>query len=80
VLDSMTLQQYMDMYKNLLTESSMQAILKLTEVAEDKQKKKAKGKKEKKQKKELTQEVVGDSLNKKEKKMLKKKAPTGAVA
>jgi hypothetical protein len=81
VLDSMTLQQYMGMYKNLLTESSMQAILKLTEVAEDKQKKKAKGKKEKKQKKkELTQEVVGDSLNKKEKKMLKKKASTGAVA
>jgi hypothetical protein len=39
------------MYKEHLPESSMQAMLKLTEVAEEKQNIKAKGKKEKKQKK-----------------------------
>jgi hypothetical protein len=55
VSDSKILQQYLDMYKEPLTEHSMQAILKLTEVAEGKQKgslkKKTKEGKEKKQKK-----------------------------
>jgi hypothetical protein len=59
----MALQHYLDMYKVPLTESSMQAILKLIEVTDQKQmmkqKKNAKDKKEKKlKKKEEAQEVV----------------------
>jgi arsenate reductase-like glutaredoxin family protein len=41
-LDDMTLQQYIDMYEHPLNEESLQAILKLTEVATEKKKKKEK--------------------------------------
>jgi hypothetical protein len=41
-LDKMTLQQYLDLYKESLSEKSMEAILNLTEVAVDKEKKKKK--------------------------------------
>jgi hypothetical protein len=44
-LDDMTLQKYLDMYKQPLNEESMQAIIKLTEVAGEKIKKKKKDKK-----------------------------------
>jgi hypothetical protein len=82
VLDNMALQQYMDMYKAPLTDSSMQAILKLTEIAEEKQNKKDKGKKEKKQKMKAQDTEVGKgiTLKKKYKKKLKMKALGGAVA
>jgi hypothetical protein len=38
-MDDMTLQQYINMYKQPLNESSMKAILQLTEVAVEKKKK-----------------------------------------
>jgi hypothetical protein len=38
-LDNMTLNQYLEMYRKPLNEDSMQAIIKLTEVAKEKQKK-----------------------------------------
>jgi hypothetical protein len=41
-LDKMTLQNYLDLYKQPLTDSSTQAIMKLTKVAVDKVKKKRK--------------------------------------
>jgi hypothetical protein len=50
-LDDMTLKQYLDMYKKPLNEDSMEAILKLTEVAAEKRKKKNKDKKENRKKK-----------------------------
>jgi hypothetical protein len=46
-LDDMTLKDYMNMYKKPLSKDSMGAILKLTEVAQEKKKKKNKIKKEK---------------------------------
>jgi hypothetical protein len=39
-LNDLTLQQYLDMYKKTLTEESMEAVLKLTEVAKEKKNKK----------------------------------------
>jgi hypothetical protein len=39
-LDNLTLQQYVDMYKQPLIDQSMEVILKLSEVAVDKEKKK----------------------------------------
>jgi hypothetical protein len=44
----MTLNQYLQMYKKPLSDSSMQAILKLSEVAVEKKEKKAKVKQDKK--------------------------------
>jgi hypothetical protein len=41
-MDDMTLQQYINMYKKPLNENSMEAILQLTEVAVEKNKKKSK--------------------------------------
>jgi hypothetical protein len=49
-LEDMTLQQYLNLYKQPLLEDSMQAIVTLTEVAVNKQKKQAKDKKSKKEK------------------------------
>jgi hypothetical protein len=49
-LEEMTLQQYLDMYKQPLSDQSMEAILQLTEVAVDKKKKKKKKKKAKEDK------------------------------
>jgi hypothetical protein len=48
--DNMTLQQYVEMYKQPLSQESMEAIEKLTEVVTNKQKKK-KGVKEKEEEK-----------------------------
>jgi hypothetical protein len=41
-LDNLTLQQYLDMYKQPLTDQSMEAILQLTDVAVQKEKKRKK--------------------------------------
>jgi hypothetical protein len=70
------------MYKAPLIDSSMQVILKLTEVAKEKKNKKDKGKKEKKQKMKAQDTEVGKgiTLKKNDKKKLKMKAPGGAVA
>jgi hypothetical protein len=46
-LDSMTMKQYMDMYKKHINEESIEAIEKLTEVVIDKKSKKVKKKKKK---------------------------------
>jgi hypothetical protein len=43
-LDAMTLQQYLDVYKKPLTEESVEAIHKLTEIAVENKKKKKKSK------------------------------------
>jgi hypothetical protein len=68
-LEGMTLQQYIDMYKQPLSKNSREAILKLTEVAMEKKKKKNKDKKNK------------QALVSKEKvKKLKEKASEGAAA
>jgi hypothetical protein len=52
-LDNMTLQQYLNMYKNPLSEETMEAIIKLTQVTEEKKKSKKEGKK----KKEVAEDV-----------------------
>jgi predicted RecB family endonuclease len=44
-LDAMTIQQYLDVYKRQLSEQSMEAIRKLSEIAEEKKKKKKEKKK-----------------------------------
>jgi spore cortex formation protein SpoVR/YcgB (stage V sporulation) len=80
-MDTMTLQQYLDMYKQPLTEKSMDAISKLTEVAVDKTKKKKKKKHKEdslKKKKHVMMEVAKIKKAKKIKK--KKEAPKGALA
>jgi hypothetical protein len=46
-LDNMALQQYLNMYKNPLSEETMEAIIKLTQVTEEKKKSKKDGKKKK---------------------------------
>jgi hypothetical protein len=48
-LEDLTLQQYIDMYKHPLSEESMATVMKLTEVAQGKQKKKKDKKKKKKE-------------------------------
>jgi hypothetical protein len=70
--DNMTLQQYLDMYKQPLTDQAMEAILKLTEVVESKKKKK-KLLKEKMSKKEV-KEKKARQVKKKEALESKKKA------
>jgi hypothetical protein len=60
-LDNMTLQSYIDMYKCPLSEDSMEAIKKLTEVASEKKKKK----------KSKQKEIKGQYEKKKDKKGLK---------
>jgi hypothetical protein len=81
-LEQMTLQQYIDMYKEPLPENSMEAILKLTEVAEEKEKKKSKSKMSKTKKKEAAEKAevnkMPDKKTKKGKKL--KMAPEGAMA
>jgi 2-phospho-L-lactate transferase/gluconeogenesis factor (CofD/UPF0052 family) len=52
-LDNMTLQQYLNMYKNSLSEETMEVIIKLTQVTEEKKKSKKEGKK----KKEVVEDV-----------------------
>jgi hypothetical protein len=69
-LDSMTLKQYLDMYKQPLNEESMEAIEKLTEVVVDKKSKKDKKKKKKKKKK--GKEGLNSAAKKQEKKKGKK--------
>jgi hypothetical protein len=59
-LDDLTLQQYLDLYKQPLSENSMKSILSLTEVAVDKGKKKKKKKKQAKTK--ASEKVPGDML------------------
>jgi hypothetical protein len=79
-LDDMTLHQYLQLYKQPLLEDSMQAIIKLTEVAVDKQNKKGKDKKVKKEKpKKKSKKMVNEDppLDKKKAK-LSKVAPVGA--
>jgi hypothetical protein len=71
-LEGMTLQQYIDMYKQPLSKNSREAILKLTEVAMEKKKKKNKDKKDKKNKQAL--------VPKEKVKKLKEKASEGAAA
>jgi hypothetical protein len=72
-MEQLTLQQYIDMYKQPLSDKSMEAIIKLTEVSCEKQKKKKKSKKDKAQ-----EEVKMLHVEKKSKKG--KKAPVGAEA
>jgi hypothetical protein len=74
-LDDMTLQQYVDMYKQPLLEQAMDAIVKLTEVADEKKKKKkiGKGKKDKKAKK-----IEENKEGKWAKHKVKQVAPQGA--
>jgi hypothetical protein len=66
----MILQQYMSMYKEPLSDSSMAAILKLTKVTEEK-KNKAKKESKKEKAKEGSKAIGGK---------LKKKAHAGALA
>jgi hypothetical protein len=75
-LEQMTLQQYMNMYKEPLVDDSMNAILNLTEVAEEKEKKRSKNKT-----KDPTKEAEVDKMaSKKHKKGKKqKKAHEGAL-
>jgi hypothetical protein len=68
-LEGMTLQQYIDMYKQPISENSRETILKLSEVAMEKKKKKNKDKKNKQA-----------SFLKEKVKKLKKKASEGAAA
>jgi hypothetical protein len=68
-LEGMTLQQYIDMYKQPLSENSRETILKLSEVAMEKKKKNNKDKKNKQA-----------SFLKEKVKKLKKKASEGAAA
>jgi hypothetical protein len=69
-LDDMILQQYMSMYKEPLSDSSMAVILKLTKVTEEK-KNKAKKESKKEKAKEGSKAIGGK---------LKKKAHAGALA
>jgi hypothetical protein len=70
-LDSMTLKQYLDMYKQPLNEESMEAIEKLTEVVVDKKSKKDKKKKKKKKGKEGLNSAAKKQEKKKGKKVSK---------
>jgi hypothetical protein len=68
--DNMTLQQYVEMYKQPLSQESMEAIEKLTEVVTNKQKKK-KGVKEKEEEKKTVQVGVVNEGKQKVKKRSK---------
>jgi hypothetical protein len=75
--EDMTLQQYLNMFKEPLSDNSMQAILKLTEVAVGKEKK---SKKSKGMQKDNPKMNEADKMVPKKKKRLKckKQAPMGA--
>jgi hypothetical protein len=93
-LDSMTLQQYLNMYNKPLSDGAMEAITKFTEVVEakkmKKKQKKGKGKKngdpevgKKKANKEMLKKKGPKSKKEKGKKEMtksQKKAPKGAIA
>jgi hypothetical protein len=80
-LDGMTLQQYMDLYKQPLTEQSMEAILKLAEVALKKEEKKKVKKLKKTKEEDKAKGIKGDLKKMKEKKKrAQKQAPVGASA
>jgi hypothetical protein len=92
-MEEMTLQHYLDLYKQPLTEHSMEAIKGLTEVAMQKAKKKKKQKKNKpgsttegKEVAEVTEAGASSALKAKKKKKLQMKgkkqnvAPEGAEA
>jgi hypothetical protein len=76
--EDMTLQQYLNMFKEPLSDNSMQAILKLTEVAVGKEKKKSN--KSKGMQKDNPKMNEADKMVPKKKKGLKckKQAPVGA--
>jgi hypothetical protein len=72
-LDSMTLQQYLNMYKRPLSEEAMEAITQLSEVA-------AKKKKKKKDKKKCADDQdKGNNNNNKKKKKLSKASSSSAA-
>jgi hypothetical protein len=81
-LDDMTLQRYLQLYKQPLLEDSMQAIVKLTDVAVDKQSKKPKDKKTKteKSKKKCKKPMLEDLHLSKKMGKLGKVAPRGVKA
>jgi hypothetical protein len=74
--DNMTLQQYVEMYKQPLSQESMEAIEKLTEVVTNKQKKK-KGVKEKEEEKKTVQVGV---VNEGKKRVKKRSKAVAALA
>jgi hypothetical protein len=74
--DNMTLQQYVEMYKQPLSQESMEAIEKLTEVVTNKQKKK-KGVKEKEEEKKTVQVGV---VNEGKQKVKKRSKAVAALA
>jgi hypothetical protein len=78
-MDTMTLQQYLDMYKQPLSAKTMDAINNLTEVAVDKAKKKKKKQKEscRKNKQEKLEAAKTKKANKFKK---KERAPVGGLA
>jgi hypothetical protein len=77
----MMLQQYMDLYKQPLTEQSMEAILKLTEVAVKKEKKKKVKMLKKTKEEDKAKGIKGDLKKMKEKKKrAQKEAPVDASA
>jgi hypothetical protein len=80
-LDNMIVQQYVNMYKDPLTDTSMEAILKLTEVA-TKKKKKNKVKKDKEEERCIFKSKGSTGLGEKVEKLVKKKkkAPVGTAA
>jgi hypothetical protein len=79
-LDSMTLNQYLQLYKQPLSDDAMQAIVKLTDVAVQKKEKKTKAKKDKKDKaKNLLPGKLSKSLLPKKKAKKNGQAPLGAA-
>jgi hypothetical protein len=74
-LDSMTLQQYLNMYKRPLSEEAMEAITQLSEVAAKKKKKK----KDKKKKCANDQDKGNNNNNKKLSKASSSSAALGAA-
>jgi hypothetical protein len=73
----MTLNQYLEMYNKPLNEDSMQAIIKLIEVATEKQKKKKKKKKKKNEKRKKKVKIIQAEL---EKARTKEETPVGGLA
>jgi hypothetical protein len=65
-LDAMMLQQYLDLYKQPMSEQSLEAIQKLTKVAVEKKKKKLKNKKLNQA--EAHEQIIKKSMDKKKKK------------
>jgi hypothetical protein len=65
-LDNMTLNQYLHLYKKIISDDSMQAIMKLTDIATEKieKKKKTPKVKVKKDKKDKTKNLLAGKLSK----------------